>query len=121
VHGAWWESAEDVGDPRLHPIKSQSLRHEPGEVACIADYFQQVGVKIGNNLFARLDRVNPANLHKPDLLHNIYLGLIKHIMDWVEGFLNQHKEQQVFDDAWKEIPRYSGLSVPKKAYCEVTQ
>jgi len=35
--------------------REKALRHEPVEVACIAEYFHQVGVKIGNNVFARLD------------------------------------------------------------------
>ena len=85
--------------------------------------FQQLGVKIGNNVCTGLDRVSPADLHKPDLLPNIrvYLGLFKHMMEWVEGFLKKHKRQQVFDDAWKEIPPYPGLSVRKKAYREITQ
>jgi len=43
------------------------------------------------------------------------------MMQWVEGFLKWHKRQQVFDNAWKEIPAYLGFSVPKKAYQEVTQ
>ena len=42
-------------------------------------------------------------------------------MEWVEGFLKEHKRQQAFDDAWEGIPPYPGLSVPKKAYREVTQ
>jgi len=80
-----------------------------------------VGVKIGRNVFTGLHRVNPSDLHKLDLLHNIYLGLLKHMMQWVEGFLKKHKWQQAFDNAWKEIPRYPGFSVPKEAYQEVTQ
>jgi len=60
--------------------REKALRNERAEVAGIAEYFQQVGVKIGNNIFAGLDRVYPADLHKPDLLHNIYLGLFKHII-----------------------------------------
>jgi len=43
------------------------------------------------------------------------------MMKWVEGFLKKHKRQQVFDDAWKEISAYPGVSVPKKAYGEITQ
>jgi len=76
---------------------------------------------MGRNVFTGLHRLNPTDLHKPDLLHNIYLGLFKHMMQWVEGFLKKHKQQQAFDDAWKEIPPYPGFSVPKKAYREVTQ
>jgi len=80
-----------------------------------------LGVKIGNNVFAGLGRVNPANLHNPHLFHNIYHGLFKHIIKWVEGFLKKHKWQQAFDDAGKEIPPYPEPSVRKKAYHEVTQ
>ena len=63
----------------------------------------------------------PADLHKPDLLYKIYLGLFKHMMVWVEGFLKNRKQQQVFKNAWKEIAPYPGFSVPKKAYREITQ
>jgi len=78
-------------------------------------------VKIANIVFAGLDQVNPADLHKPDLLHNIYLGLFKHMIKWVEGFLKKHKRQEAFKDPLKEILPYPRLSVPKKTYCEVIQ
>jgi len=45
--------------------REQALRHEPAEVASITKYFQQVGVKIGNNVFAQLEQVNPADLQSP--------------------------------------------------------
>jgi len=61
--------------------REKALSHEPVEVAGSGEYFQQVRMKIENNVFAGLDRVNPADLHKPDLLHNIYLGLFKHMME----------------------------------------
>jgi len=101
--------------------REKDLRYQPAEVAGIAQYFPQVAVKIGNDEFAGFDQVNPADLDKPDLLHNIYLGLYKDMMEWLEGFLKKHKRQQAFDDAWKQIAPYPGLSVPKKAYCEGTQ
>ena len=37
----------------------KALRHEPAEVAGIAEYFQQLGVKIENNVFTGLDQVSP--------------------------------------------------------------
>jgi len=43
------------------------------------------------------------------------------MMVWVEGFLKNRKQQQVFKNAWKEIAPYPGFSVPKKAYREITQ
>ena len=56
-------------------------------------------MNIVRNVFTELYRVNPADLHKLDLLHNIYLGLFQHMMEWVTGFLKKHKRQQAFDDA----------------------
>jgi len=101
--------------------REKALWHEPAEAAGIGEYFQQFGVKIGHNVFIGLDPVSQADLHKPDLLHNMYLGLFKHMMEWVEGFLKKHKQQQGFDDAWKEIPPCPRFSIPKKAYREITQ
>jgi len=67
--------------------RGKALSHEPAEGAGIAEYFQQVSMKIGNNVCTELDQVTPADLHKLDLLHNIYLGLFKHMMEWVAAFL----------------------------------
>jgi len=66
------------------PYRAKALRHESEEAASIAEYFQRLGVKIGNNVFTGLDQVSPWDLHKPDLLQNIYLGLFKHTIEWVE-------------------------------------
>jgi len=66
-------------------------------------------------------RVSTPDLHKPHMLHTIYLGLFKHMMDWIQGFLKNHARQQAFDDAWKAWPPYPGFFVPKKAYREVTK
>ena len=45
---------------------------------------------VSQNRFHRLDRVSASDLYKPDLLDTIYLGLFKHMMDWIEGFLKKH-------------------------------
>ena len=78
-------------------------------------------MKIDRNIFSGLYRVNPADLHKPDLLQNIYLPLFKPMMKWMEGFLKKHKRQQAFDDIWKALLPYSGFNVPQKAYLQVMQ
>ena len=49
-----------------------------------------LGIKIGRNDFYGMQRVSAPDLHKPDLLHTIYLGLFKHKMDWVQAFLKKH-------------------------------
>jgi len=76
---------------------------------------------IGQTIFHRLERVSTSDLYKPDMLLTIYLGLFKHMMDWIEGFLKKHGALQAFDDILKALPPYPGFLVPKKAYREVTQ
>jgi len=110
-----------IYEARDYTLYWEKAREQESGEAGIAEYFQQVGVKIGRNVLTELYRVDPADLHKPDLLHNICLDLFKHMMEWVEGFLKEHKRQQAFDNAWKEIPPYPGFSVPKRAYPEIRQ
>ena len=57
----------------------------------------------------------------PDFLHTIYLGLFKHMMDWIQGFLKKNSHQQAFKNAWKALPTYPGFLGSTKAYREVTQ
>jgi len=76
---------------------------------------------ISQNRFHRLDRVSASELYKPDILHIMYLGLFKPMMDWIEAFLQKHGRLQAFDEVWKALPPYPGFLVRKKACCEVTQ
>jgi len=76
---------------------------------------------IGQNIFHRLDWVSASDLNKPNMLHIIYLGVFKHMMDSIEGFPKKHGRLQTFDDVWKAFLPYPGFLVSKKAYREVTQ
>jgi len=51
----------------------------------------------------------------------VFLGLFKHMMNWIQALLNKHGRLQAFDDVWKALPPYPGFLVPKKAYCKVSQ
>jgi len=44
-------------------------------------------IQRGQNVFQGLVRVATPDLHKPDMLHTIYLGLFKHMMDSILRFL----------------------------------
>ena len=83
--------------------------------------FRGLGINLGQNVFHGLHRVSVPDLHIPDMLHTVYLGLFKHMMDWIQGFLKKHGRLQAFDDVWKALPPYPGFLVPKKAYREVAQ
>jgi hypothetical protein len=77
-------------------------------------------VKTLFNAFWGMPRVNPYDLNKPDILHNIYLGMLKHMMEWVQGFLKNHYRLEEFDKGWASIEPYPGLAVPNKAYRATT-
>jgi len=55
------------------------------------------------------------------MFHTVFLGLFKHMIYWIQGFLKKHGRLEAFDEVWKALPPYPGFLVPKKAYCEVTQ
>ena len=38
---------------------------------------ESLGIRLGHNVFYELNRVSPPDLHKPDMLHTVYLGLFK--------------------------------------------
>jgi len=79
------------------------------------------GFKRAKNVFQGLVRVSTRDLHKPDMLHTIYLGVFKHMMDWIQGFLQKQAPEEAFKDSWKALPPCPGFFVPKKTYREVKQ
>jgi len=118
---ASWKSHEVYEVCHYAIYEEKARQFESGEAATTWESSWPKGVKIDQNVFTELHRVNPSDLHKTDLLHNIYIGLFKHMMQSVEGFLNKHKWQQAFDDTWKEILPYPEFSIPKKANRQVTK
>jgi len=81
--------------------------------------FRSLGINLGQNLFHGLHGVSAPDLHTPVMLHTVYLGLFKNMMDWIQAFLKKHGELQAFDDVWKALPPYPGFLVLKKVYREV--
>ena len=57
---------------------------------------------------------------REDILHNILLGILKYLMEWVEGFLKKHKPLGVFDKIWENIPPYPRYQPPQKQYWQIT-
>jgi len=55
------------------------------------DHIMSDNLGIGQNIFHRLDRDSASDLYTRDILHTFYLGLFKHMMDWIERFLKKHE------------------------------
>ena len=58
---------------------------------------------------------------RPDLLRNIFPGIIEHVMDWIEGLLTVHHRLDAFDDIWALMPSYLGKQVLRKPYRQLGQ
>ena len=112
---------------KVYPVRDYAIYHHydyenwNGETDHTDMTPERLGIRLGQNVFYWLNRVSPSDLHKPDMLHTFYLGLFKHMMVWIQGFLKMHGRLEVFDEVWKALPPYPGFLVPKKAYCDVTQ
>lgn len=107
-----------------------SLRHRKRQSKEYAEWFSNsdveslraAGVKNVQNALWRLrDVMNPCDIVRPDLLHNMYLGNLEYLMEWIEGFLTVHNRLSAFDDVWFNISRYPGNCTPQKPYRYLTQ
>jgi len=120
--------ALEVGtNMKVYPVRDYAIYHHYdyenwiGETDHADITPKSLGIRLGQNAFYGLNRVSPSYLHKPHMLHTVYRGLFKHMMDWIQGFLKKHRPHEAFDEVWKALPPYPGFLVPKKAYREVTQ
>jgi len=73
-----------------------------------------------DNEFWRL-RCNPTELLKPDLLHTIQVGILKHLLLWIMSFLKLHHWLALFNSLWMAIPPYLSMTQPKKSFEEIVQ
>jgi len=80
-----------------------------------------LGICFRQNVFYWLPRLSPSDPHKPDMPHTIYLGIFKHMMKWIQGFMKKNGRLDGFDEVWKTLPPYPGFLVPKEGYHRVTQ
>jgi len=112
---------------KVYPVRDYAIYHHYdyenwiGETDHANITPESLSIRLGQNVFYGLNRVSPSYLYKPDMLHTVYLGLFKHIMDWIQGFLKKPGRLEAFDEVWKALPPYPGFLVPKKAYREVKQ
>jgi len=79
------------------------------------------GVKNIQNALWSIPSLNPPELVRAHILHNILLGVFEHLIDWIQGFLEHHDRINAFHYVWRQLPPYSGFTAQTKAYREVSQ
>jgi len=85
------------------------------------DRLESVSARPVPCMFWDLAHVEANDLHRPDILHNIYIRMLDHLMTWIEGFLHLHGKAAVFDEFWAGIPPYPNFYHCGKAYSQILQ
>ena len=92
---------------------------EQGTAQSIAD-LKRRNVNPGFNILWCLES-NTSELPKPDLLHTMQIGMLKHLLGWLQDFLKQHKRLDLFNNIWLSVPAYLDMSRPWCVYEEVSR
>ena len=79
-----------------------------------------VGVKPIANALWTLKGISYTLIVRGDILHNILRVVMKHVMEWTEGFLQKHESLVVFDKIWESIPPYAGYQPARKRCRQAT-
>ena len=101
--------------PRSHT--NYAVAYGESEVMCLNVY----GVKNIQNALWSIPDLNPPDLIRADILHNVLLEVFDYMMDWIQGFLEHHDRINAFDHVCRRLPPYHGFTVPSKACRMITQ
>ena len=108
--------------PRNHLNYKTKIAHynRTQDPSAITDLTAIGLISLYNGFWALL-HVQLSEIHKPDLLHNVYLGLLQNLLDCITACLKEHKRLDSFDEIWRSMPPYPELTSPHKAFREVSQ
>lgn len=96
---------------REHRVRRKELK----------EWFNLNRARMQPNVLSEFPHAYGPEIHAPDLLHNLYLGLFKHICGWLDDFLKLYKRQEIFDDVWMNIRPYPGFRHMNKPYRQISQ
>jgi len=65
--------------------------------------------------------ISPTTIVVPDIFHTVDLRMLKHLLDWVTSFLEQHPRIDKFKQLWAMMPPYPGFARFNKPYRQATQ
>jgi hypothetical protein len=79
------------------------------------------GVKPQHRVLRDLPNIDPRSLPKPDLLHTLLLGMLKHLVNWIMSCLKQYHHLTEFNEAWLSVPASLEQPTPNKTNEQVKQ
>jgi len=99
------------------PYPSYAAAYHNSDIKCL----ESNGVKNVNNALWRIPHCLPHKLVRPDTLYTLLLGILVHLMKWVQDFLAYIIQINKFDYISSWLPPYPSFTRPNKAYYSVTQ
>jgi hypothetical protein len=70
--------------------------------------YQAVGISEGRITYMKC--ISPATIIVPDILLTVYPHILKHLMDWITSFLEQHSRIGKFNQLWGMMTPYPCLA-----------
>ena len=122
-----WREFQDYQSPEL---LRQRARTEKGTKQLLQSFrdgtttkkeLSEHGFRETGGCLWDFDLCDAHDLHRPDILHNIHIGMLHHLMKWVQDLLEEHDRLNNFDTAWISSTSYPNFVRPTKAYRYVTQ
>jgi len=98
-----------------------ATQHDEMERREARQYLEDQAVGTSEGVFWNMKCISPMTILVPDILHTVYLGMLKHLMDWVTSFLEQHSRIDRLNQLWAMMPPYPGFAQFNKPYSQVTQ
>jgi hypothetical protein len=84
-------------------------------------YLEDLVVGTSQGGFWNVKGISQTTIIVPDILHTVNLSMLKHLMDWVTSFLEQHFRIDKFNQLWAMMPPYPGFARFDKPYSQVTE
>jgi hypothetical protein len=106
---------------RALKVLENPTRDERRELKKLTKWFDSRGLRTLYNSFWNLPFVQAFDLHKPNILHLVYLAILEYLMEWLENFLKEQGHLKEFKTIWTRMSPYPGFTQPTKPYQGVSQ
>jgi len=100
-----------MGHSAFRPVDNSRDQHVYSDLLedNYIDTLDTLGGHLICNQFWQYPLCNVYRLWQPDELHQLLLGLVKHLLHWLLNYLKPRNVKDQFDNWFTSVPRYPGL------------
>jgi len=80
-----------------------------------------LGIKRITSSVWKMPFIHAHNAVRADLLHNVYLGILKHLMNWIVALLKKYGRLDRFNHIWENLSHFPGFLKPTTGYGQISQ